>query len=273
MLFSPPKAPAAAKKAVAATGKSAKSAGSRPPGTPVAGCPKAAPTPFKVRAGGDGNVDVFYLATDGKASREGVLGHASGEVSGGLLKMSHAGHFGGSSYFGGSHKLDVLAADAKISGGLVKGVGGTASAKAAFKAQEASVFVGKDANNPWLEAGGEYSLLQAEAKGDFLLGSDGRRAGLALGGKAVAATASADAKGEINIPIPFTNWTISARGKGGGTIGSAGAGGGAHAYKDLQSGRYHGGVWGEAAAFVGLNADLDLSIGPRYDNRERQTQP
>jgi hypothetical protein len=92
---------------------------------------------------------------------------------------------------------------------------------------------------------------------------------VALGGKAGASAAEGDLKGEINIRLPFTDWTFSARGKVSGEAGAVGVGGGAHAYKDLQTGRYHGGVFGEAAAFLGLGGDLDLSIGPPYQDRGR----
>jgi type VI secretion system secreted protein VgrG len=166
-----------------------------------------------------------------------------------------------------------MTAEAKASGGVVAGVGGTASAKAALMTQEGSLFVGTSQNNPWAEAGGEYSLLQAEAKADALLGSDGRRAGFALGGKAGSAVASGDLKGEINIPIPFTDWTLSLRGKGGGSVGAVGAGAGAHAIKDLETGRYHMGAWGEAAVLAGLKGDVDLSVGPSYSSRERNNGP
>lgn len=272
LVTSPPPAPRAASQAAARSNDAAQKVLSVPVGTAVAVCPAVNGPDFKKRAGGDDNVDVLYALADGSAQNAGLLGHAKGEVGAGLLKTSHAGNFG-DSYVGGSHKMESMSAEVKASGGIVTGVGGTASAKAAVKSQEGSLFTGKDPNNPWAEAGGEYNLLQAEAKGDILLGSDGKRAGVALGGKAGAAAASGDVKGEINIPIPFTNWTVSARGKGGGSVGSVGAGAGAAAYKDLESGRYHAGVWGEAAALVGLSGDLDLSVGPRYSTRERPNGP
>ena len=272
LVTAPPPAPAAAPKAAAAAQSAAKSAPTHPPGKPTTPCPLAQTPWFKKRAGGDDNVDVFYLQADGDAKKNGWVGQAKGEVGGGLLKMSHAGHLG-NDYVGASHKLESMTAEAKAAGGIVAGAGGTISAKAAVKVQEASLFVGKDKNNPWAEAGGEYNLLQAEAKADALIGSDGRRAGLVLGGKAGAASATGDLKGEVNIPIPFTDWTLSLRGKGGGAVGAVGAGAGAHAFKDLETGRYHAGAWGEAAAFVGIKGDLDLSVGPRYNSRERPNGP
>ncbi|MCG5239247.1 LysM peptidoglycan-binding domain-containing protein [Azospirillum doebereinerae] len=262
----PPAAPAAAQAGQAA----ARTAAPAAPGAPVAPCPKK--PLFSKRAGGDDNVSALYVTADGEAKRQGLLGQAKGEAGVGMTKMDHSGHLG-NRYVGGSHKMEILTAEAKAAGGIVHGVGGTASAKATMVEQEASLFAGKDKNSPWAEAGGAYSLMQAEAKADGLIGSDGRRAGIALGAKAGAAAASGDLKGEINIPIPFTNHTITLRGKGGASAGSVGAGASAHAFKDLETGRYHMGVAGEAAALLGLKADLDLSVGPRYTSRERNAGP
>ncbi|HYH23452.1 MAG TPA: LysM domain-containing protein [Azospirillum sp.] len=270
LVVAPPPAPPAAPAAARAGQAAAQTAAPAPPGAPVAPCPKK--PLFLKRAGGDDNVSALYAMADGEAKRQGLLGQAKGEVGVGMVKMEHAGHLG-NRYVGGSHKMELLTAEAKAAGGIVHGAGGTASAKAVMVAQEGTLFAGTDQNNPWAEGGGEYSLMQAEAKVDGLIGSDGRRAGVALGAKAGAAAASGDLKGEINIPIPFTDYTLSLRGKGGASAGSVGAGAAAYAFKDLESGRYHMGAGGEAAAFLGLKADVDLSIGPRYTGRERSAGP
>ena len=272
LVTAPPPAPHLARKAAAAGQVLANSAPKQLPSTILTPCPAANKPLFKKRAGGDDNVDVLYVVADGKAKRKGILGDAKVEVGMGLLKMSHAGKFG-NSYFGGSHKLESMTAEAKAEGGIVAGLGGKASAKALMKSQEASLFVGKDNNNPWAEAGGEYNLLQAEAKVDALLGSDGRRVGIVLGAKAEAAAATGDLKGEVNVPIPWTNWILSIKGKAGVKAGAVGAGAGAYGFKDIASGRYHTGAWGVAAALVGINGVLDLSAGPRYDSRERSNGP
>jgi len=266
----PAVAPAAAKAGTAAT---AKSSPTTLFGSVVASCPaSAARNAPRWRAAGDDHASVLYADARGDSKAEGLLGSASGEISAGAVKMDHAGYLG-NPYVGGSHKMELWTAEAKAAGGVVHGAGGTASAKATWHSGEGTLFVGTDQNNPWAEGGGAYSLLQAEAKVDALVGSDGRRAGLAVGGQAMATTAAGDLKGEISIPIPFTDWTISLRGKGGGSVGSVGAAGEAHAYKDLQTSRYHAGMGGEAAALVGIKADFDLSVGPRYANRERTVGP
>jgi type VI secretion system secreted protein VgrG len=115
--------------------------------------------------------------------------------------------------------------------------------------------------------------MQAEAKANALIGSDGKRAGLAMGAKAGASAASGDLAGEINIPIPFFDKTLGIKVKGGATAGAVGAGANAHALKDLETGRYHFGAGGEAALLLGLKADVDLSVGPKYTDRARQQGP
>jgi len=223
----------------------------------------------KKRLGGDDNVDVMFAEAGGSTNTGDGRATAQGEAALGMTRMDHAGHIKGP--VGGSHKLQTFTADAKVYGSVGKTGGGTeGAASARMVEEEASLFVGPDENNPYAEAGGSYALMKAEAKGDVLLGSDGRRAGVSLGGKAGASAAEGDLKGEVNIPIPFTDWTISARGKVSGEAGALGAGGGAHAYKDLQTGRYHGGAFGKAAAVLGIGADVDLSIGPAYQGRDRR---
>jgi len=273
LIIKRPNVPSKAKKASDAGQKNAVDARDAKPDQVIAVCPAKKKKDLVLRAGGDDNVDVLFFIADGDAQSAGVLGHAKGEVSTGLINMKHQGHFGDNKYFGGSHTLTVMSAEAKAQGGIVHGIGGKAEAKAVEVEQGATVFVGTDENNPWAEAGGQYSLMQAEAKGDALIGSDGKRAGVALGGKAGAAAASGDLAGEVNIPIPFTDWTIGVKAKGGGSAGSVGAGAQAHAFKDLETERYHAGIGGELAAFVGLKADLDLSVGPKYTDRERQHGP
>lgn len=245
------------------------------PGTHAAGKPGDGPdaidAPYEVhkaRLGGDDNVDVMFAEAGGSADAGNGRATAQGAAAAGAVQMDHAGHIKGP--VGGSHKLQAMTADGKAYGSAGKtGLGGKAEASARMVEQEATVFAGPDENNPYAEAGGGYSLLKAEAKGDALLGSDGRRAGVALGGKAGASAAAGDVKGEFNIPIPFTDWTVSLRGKGSGDVGSVGAGAGGHAYKDLETGRYHAGGFGEVSVGGGLGLDLDISVGPPYSGRER----
>lgn len=269
-----PKAPAASADAVEEGEASAKEKEDKPPKETCAECEdkekkKKNKDRARWRVGGDDNTDVIYADARGKAGD----GKFEGSVGAGLVKMQHEGHFG-ESPFGGSHSLEMMNAEASVQGGGGYGGGGVRAKAATRMVKEgATVFAGSDMNNPLVEAGGEYELLTAEAKGDVLLGSDGRRRGLALGGGATAAAAKADAKGSFSIPIPFTNWTIGVAGKGGGSAGSVGLAGGAHAFQDVETGRVHMGAGGEVAALLGVKFDLDLSIGPKYTDRKRPHGP
>lgn len=228
--------------------------------------------PYKVhkkRMGGDDNVDVMFAEAGGSVSAGDGRVTAQGEAALGMVRMDHAGHI--TEQIGGSHKLQTFTADAKIYRSVgTTGFGTEAAASARMIEQEASVFAGDDENNPHSEVGAGFAMMKAEAKGDVLFGSDGRRAGIALGGKAGASTVEGDIKAELNIPLPFTDWTISLRGKMSGDAGSVGAGGGAHAYKDLETGRYHAGAFGKVAAFLGIGGDVDFSLGPPYSSRDRR---
>lgn len=267
----PPAAPPAAKPAAQAGEAAAETKPDTRPGEICETC-KAADEdkddkPGMVRAGGDANVDVIYSEGTGSTQSVGALGTAEGKVGAGMARMDHSGNFGASPV-GGSHQLEVMNAEAKGHAGIAHGVGAKGTAGTRMVKQGGSVFVG-EANNPYAEAGGEYELMSAEAKGDVLLGSDGKRAGIGIGGAAGAAAAKGDLQGEINIPIPFTDKTFTIRAKGGGSAGSIRAGARAYAYKNLETGRHHLGSGGEAALLLGGKVDLDLSIGPKYTSRDR----
>lgn len=264
-------APAGAAEAAKAGKEAASDKADSKPGEVVKPCEKAKKKEelAKVRAGGDDNVDVFYAEAGGSA-KDGV---AQGQVGAGMTRMNHAGHFGDNSIFGGSHQLETFTADAKGHAGADGGAGLKGAAGARMVKEGGTLFVGTDANNPYAEAGGEYELFSSELKGDALLGSDGKRVGVALGGAASASAAKGDLMGEINIPIPFTNWTLSLKGKGGVSAGALGAGARGYGYKNLETGRFHLGAGGEAAALLGAKADFDLSLGPSYTSRDRPDGP
>lgn len=236
------------------------------------GPPPVAPPPgreFKHRLGGDDNIDVMYVEGSGNFHSDDDRTSVEGKLGIGMARMDHTGHIAGP--LGGSHKLDVLTAEASFYGGETRyGRGMEAKAGASMVSEEASLFGGPDENNPFGEVAGGYKLMTAEARGDYLLGSDGRRAGVSLGGGAEAKAASGDIRGETNIPIPLTGWTISLRGKASGSAGSLGASAGGYGYKDLETERYHVGAFGKLAAGLGLGGDVDISIGPPYSSRDRR---
>lgn len=215
------------------------------------------------------NVKALYLTVDGNAKAEGLLGSFDGKIELGAIDLQGADHFGDSKYFGGSGKMKAMTAGAEISGGVVAGYGVRGKAEASMVEGGVSTFVGTDENNPYAEAGVGVKLLSAEAKGESLLGSDGHWAGIAASGSVGASAISGEGKGEINIPIPFTDWTLGIAGKGELSAGAVGAGAGGHLKKNLKTGRYHAGASGELSVLGGLGAALDLSIGPKYTDRKR----
>jgi hypothetical protein len=268
LITNPPKVNKSLKKAAVEGSNAAKTASSSPVGSAVQSCSLKKEPKFIRALVNDKGVQAIYVNADTENNSSGLLGHTQGSVGVGLLKMEHSGHIVGP--LGGSHKLETMTAEAKGEARVTSyGASVKAEGKAQMQAEEGTLFLGNDENNPWVEAGGGYALMQVEASSELLIGSDGNRAGLIFGAKAVADAASGNIKGEVNVPIPFTDWTINLRGKGGGGIGSVGAGGGAHAYKDLKSERYHLGVWGAAAAFVKIDADVQLSVGPKFNSRKR----
>jgi hypothetical protein len=215
-----------------------------------------------------------FLYAEGslEIEREGLLGRIIGKLDVGLAKGEVAGHFFESfPYIGGYAKGDLLRGQAKGEAGVVYGVGYNAGGKATGATGGAGIFIGDDENNPWFEIGGQGAAGQAEASAESLVGYDGRRAGIAVGGKATAEGLAGDVVGEVNIPIPFTDYSVSVRGKGGGDAYSAGAGARGYGFYDTETERAHIGVAGEASAGIGLDGDLDISFGKRYDNRNRDS--
>lgn len=256
-------APPAAASGAQAGEASAAAKADAPPGTPDCKC-KAAQG--KIRAGGDDNVDVIYADGAAKAELNDAGGFVEGQVGVGMVRMDHSGLFGDSDA-GGSHQMELMTASAEGHVGVGYGFGARGKAEAQMIKQGGSVFYGSP-ENPYGEVGLEYQFMSVEADYDSLLGCDGDRCGVAIGASAGAYAAKGDLQGEVNIPIPFTDWTVSARAKGGGGVGAS-IGANAQAYKKLATGRYHVGVGGG----LGPGFDLDLSIGPKYEDRKRPDGP
>ncbi|HEX8337816.1 MAG TPA: hypothetical protein VF621_13860 [Pyrinomonadaceae bacterium] len=165
-------------------------------------------------------------------------------------------------YKGGPRGLPVEGAagyaGADIDGFKVGAEAGVLRAKGTF-------YSGNNTCNPFARADVEAKALSASAKGDILVGYDTNRYGVSVGVDAAASYASVEAKPEVNIPIPFTGWSIAARAKLSADAGpSAGAGG--HAYYDKQEQRAHAGLFGKLIGGAGL----DISIGKKYTGSERR---
>ena len=125
-----------------------------------------------------------------------------------------------------------------------------------------------DEVNPFARGEAEGKVLQAGAKGDALLGYDGKRVGVALGAEAQASLASGRAGSEYNIPIPFTGLSFQIKGGVSGSAGSVGGGAGGHGYYDTEEGRVHVGSFGGIDLGAGLGLDFDLSFGSKPTKRK-----
>lgn len=196
----------------------------------------------------------------GTATHTRTMTSVEGEAQGGMLTMRGQTKGGGV-----AGEMDVMTAQGKVriaenraANGAV--LGRSASAEGSAQMMRAKV-TGTDAIGN--QGSVEGKIFAAEAKGDYLLGNDGKRVGIALGGKAQAAAASVNMTAKRVIPIPFTNWSINMEGNVELSGGSVGGGAGAYAYKDLQDGRYKAGVMGKLAAIAGIEIDREISIGPR----------
>lgn len=219
------------------------------------------------------NLSKFLFAEGSlEIEREGLLGRILGKLDFGLAKGEVSGHFFESfPFIGGYAKGDLLRGQATGEAGAAYGVGLNASGKAVGASGAAGLFLGSDQNNPWLEVGVAGAAGQAEAGVEGLAGYDGRRTGVAAGAKAQADGLAGDAVAEVNIPIPFTDYSIGLRGKVGATAASVGAGARGYAFHDSDTGRAHVGASGDAAAFLGIGGDIDLSVGKPYSNRSRDS--
>lgn len=138
-------------------------------------------------------------------------------------------------------------------------------AEAGVLKAKGTFYSGNNACNPFARADVEAKALSASAKGDFLAGYDTNRYGVSLGVDAAASYAGVEARPEVNIPIPFTGWSIAARGKLSADAGLS-AGGGGHAYYDKREQRAHVGLFGKIIGGAGL----DISIGKKYTGAERR---
>ncbi len=123
---------------------------------------------------------------------------------------------------------------------------------------------GDEGRNPYLAIGYEYDIGHAEARGDLLLGDDGRRVGVGAVGKAGAEAAGGKVTARVTTPSIF-GINLQARGEAGGTVlATPGGGLGGWVYWDRQESRFHIGALGELAALVGVELNLDISIGAAY---------
>jgi type VI secretion system secreted protein VgrG len=146
------------------------------------------------------------------------------------------------------------------------GAGAAGDTKAAMQRVQAEGVLGSmEKGGVGVKGTGE--LFSADAKGQALLGDDGRYVGAALGGKASARVAQASGEENVSIPIGWlpgvpNDWTIAAKGEQSASAGSAGIGAGAYGYYDRVDSRVHAGIFGDIEAGLGIKTGMDASIGP-----------
>lgn len=126
-----------------------------------------------------------------------------------------------------------------------------------------------DLCNPARRSDLEMAIGSGEAKLRVLLGYANRRVGLGAGGSLSASAVGVSAAEERNFDLPFRDWSVSVRLKGGAEAASVGAGAGAHGYVDLDEKRAHLKGFLSVEALKGFNLGLDISIGKKYGTTQR----
>ncbi len=226
-------------------------------GCGIAGMSGKGMPPVKTSSGkgaalGDGDVGLGTYEyetqeTDSHASAQGEVNIAKAEGETSL--------FDGAVKVKGSQKFGTAKGNA--AGGMDQGMGGSAGAEASTATT--SVEIGNSDGSQKL--GGKATGPNAEANADLLLGSDGKRTGVAFGGKAGAAVAGAEGSYSYTIPVPFTDSTVNLKGSVGGTAGSIGGGAGAGLYHDSADDRYHGTFMLDIEVLLGVALNIDASVG------------
>ncbi|MEA1649092.1 type VI secretion system tip protein VgrG [Nitrospirillum sp. BR 11164] len=187
---------------------------------------------------------------------------AKGEIA--MARISAKGKNSWGEVSGG---MDIFAVEGTGHAGVTtNGLGAQGEAKAAMQRVTGEGIAG-DLNKGGLGVKGTGELFSADAKGQALLGDDGRYVGAALGGKAGARVAQASAEENVTIPIGWLpgvpdDWTIAVKGEQGVSAGSAGIGAGGYGYYDRVDQRTHAGIFGDIEAGLGIKTGLDASIGP-----------
>ena len=168
---------------------------------------------------------------------------------------------------GGKHNLDAIYGRAQGTASTNNGgAGASGAAEVGMLKEGAEVSVGPagdNGQNPYAAVGGEYDVLHAEAKGDALLGDDGKRVGIGAMGKAGAEVIGGKGTGKVTTPTLF-GMNIQTKGEVSGSAGGVGGGLGGWVYYDRQERRLHVGALGKLVAGFGGELNLDISIGAAY---------
>ena len=213
--------------------------------------------------GTEGSGKVFGLggSVTGVANGEKAMVDAEAAIGGAHLEGTKSWQYG---QVGG--EMNVLYAKAEGHAGITQnGYGAQGEASAAMATAKVTGRLGNDQAN--VTGGLEGKNFYAEAKGQALLGDDGRYQGVALGGKAGAGVVSGTASGGVTVPIdwiPFVpkGWTIGVKGEAEAKAGAVEAAAGAYAYRDRADNRFHAGIFEGLSIGLGEFLAVDLSIGP-----------
>jgi len=194
----------------------------------------------------DGAVTSFSWKFWGKSfnkSNKKDTARAYGEISVMNFEASSGGFIGND----GENVGAFLDAGAKVS--AVEGKAG-----ASFGSQ----------NNPFLDISVKGEALSAKAKAKGFIGKQGSKIGFAGEAGAEANAVKGSYSEKWALPIPFADWSFEYGSTISGSAGSVGATAGAKAYYDEDYKRVYLGVSGGVAAALGLDADIEISIGKKY---------
>gem|GEM_PF-177836 len=173
----------------------------------------------------------------------------------------------------GEGEVKVLTAEARASGatytyaGIRTGTEFDAAAQAAVAKGSATLGFGGDKNNPLVAVTGDFEAVSAKAWAEGFAGNTDDKVGFAFDAGADAKMLGGGLEGVRNIPIPFTNWTIQTKAKVSGKLGGVGADIGGKAYYDKKVKRAYLGASGGLSALLGVDADIEISIGKKYEQQ------
>ncbi len=197
---------------------------------------------------GDGDAGFLWGQVSGYSNEDGAQGIAKGSAE----------HVEGKTTVGGT----TLAGSADGLTGTAEGHIGTGSVGASAQGSVVTV-QGSATDAQGNKIGGQGGLFNAQGGGDVLLGTDGRRTGVALGGSAQLSVAEGQVDGTSVYNIPFTDYTFNVGTTVGGSVGSVGVAANAGAYHDAADDRFHLTGMIDIEAVIGAKLGLDLSIGKK----------
>jgi len=154
----------------------------------------------------------------------------------------------------------LLVKDGEITGAEFNAIAGISAAEGS-----AGISTGNDKLNPLVAINGSFEAVSASAHAKGFIGSTPDKVGFAFDASAEAKLLGGSVEGIRNISIPFTNWTIQLKAKASKGLGAVGGSIGGKAYYDKNSKRAFIGASGKLSAIIGIGADIEISIGKKYE--------